>query len=336
MELSLSGNIIISSLFLLSGTLLLYFGAEGLVNGSVSVAYKAGITPLVIGLTVVAFGTSSPELVVSLSAASKGGDGIALGNIVGSNICNIALILGVAALIRPIKVSLKLIKTDISLVLFVSVLMIYLVVDEITIGDGQFDIDGDLSRIDGLILIIGIILYNVITIYMARRANVKDGQFEEAIPNRERKMWVNLLLIAGGMGILVIGADLFLRGAIEIARVLGASDAVIGLTVVAFGTSLPELATSIVAAIKNEGDISIGNAIGSNIFNILLILGLTAFIFPIMGPGIESIDLGVMLFMTILLVPLARIGYDISRWDGAILLAIYFGYIYYQYTLLPG
>jgi cation:H+ antiporter len=305
---------------LTGGAILLYFGAEGLVSGSSSLAVRIGITPLVVGLTVVAFGTSSPELVVSLSAAIRDNPEIALGNVIGSNVCNIALILGVASLIRPIKVELRFLKSDMLIMIAVSILMILLA------------LDGELSIYDGIIFAIGIILYNFFAIYFTRKRKAKEilQNMEEGVESK-RKPLFDILLIAGGLTILVVGANLFLQGAIQIAEALGASKALIGLTIVALGTSLPELATSVVAAIKKEGDISIGNAIGSNIYNILCILGFTAIVNPISTNGISHIDMGVMLLISILIYPLARIGLSIGRGKGAFLLIIYISYMVYLY-----
>ncbi len=313
------GQILMALLGLVGGSLFLYFGAEGLVKGSSSVAIKKGITPLVVGLTIVSFGTSSPELVVSISAALRGNAALAFGNVVGSNICNIALILGVAALIRPIKVNLKVIKTDILIMIGVTVLLIVLV------------LDNSISRFDGAILVIGIIAYNIFTMKMAKKEKKDSEKYGEV----KEKTWLDFLLILGGLIILVVGANLFLSGAINIAKMLGASDVIIGLTIVALGTSLPELATSVVAAIKDQGDISIGNAIGSNIFNILAVLGIAALIRPIMLVGADAfntVDIGVMLLVSIILLPLAWSKLELSRLEGLFLLVIYFGYIYYIYT----
>ncbi len=324
MEAATSVDVLFSIIFLVSGTILLYFGAEGLVTGSSTLAFRVGITPLVVGLTVVAFGTSSPELVVSVSAALGKQGEIALGNVIGSNICNIALIIGVAALIRPLHVKPSLIKRDIILMIGITILMIILV------------IDGEISRIDGGILFSGIIAYNGITIYLARQRKVTAGDSPfEILPRKERNLKLNITFIVGGIAILVVGAGLFLEGAKQLAVFLGASKAVIGLSIVAFGTSLPELATSMVASFKNEGDISIGNAIGSNIFNILLILGIAAFIYPIISTGIDKIDLAVVLFISILILPLAKFGMTIGRAKGLFLVSLYFGYMYYLYTQLP-
>lgn len=304
--------------YLMIGSLLLYVGAEGLVRGSASIAYRFGIRPIVIGLTLVAFGTSSPELAVSMSAAIDGHSGISIGNVIGSNICNIALIIGVAALIRPIEIEIKVIKTDISIMIGVSFLMILLAVD------------GEISRLDGLILSIGIIAYNAITIYLARKDGVSED-YTSYVEKRKKKL-IDVLMLIGGLVGIVLGATVFLAGAKSVAMKLGASEALIGLTVVAFGTSLPELATSIVASVKDEGDISIGNAIGSNIFNILCILGFTALVMPINAEGISWADMGIMIFVAILLIPLALTKRKLSRVEGFFLLMIYFTYVLYLFV----
>ena len=306
---------------------MLYFGAEGLVSGSSSIAVRVGITPLVVGLTIVAFGTSSPELVVSIAASLQEKSEIVLGNVIGSNICNIALIVGVAAMIRPIRVDIKLIKTDIWIMIGISLLLIIIL------------FDGMINFYDGLILFAGILIYNYATIYMAKTFGPPDEKsttsYNTEIKKPERKTWLDVLFIIGGIVVLVVGANLFLQGAIDIASFLGASEALIGLSIVAFGTSLPELATSVVAAIKNEGDISIGNAIGSNIFNILFILGAAALISPISGENIEWIDLGMMMFVAIIIFPLAWTKFKLTRPEGAFLLIIYVSYIYYLFQQLP-
>lgn len=313
--------ILFSTLFLIGGTLLLYFGAEGLVSGSSSMAFRMRITPLVVGLTIVAFGTSSPELVVSISATLRDNGAIAVGNVIGSNICNIALILGVSALIRPIKVNMSIIRKDISLMILASILLIVLIKN-----------DNMISRIDGVILATGIILYNWGTIYFSKKkSSPLNNEFMEIPDKIRRKQWFDIMLIIGGLGILVLGANLFVEGATQIAKILGASDALIGLTLVALGTSLPELATSVVAAIKDESDISIGNAIGSNMFNILAILGFASLVHPITAEGIQDIDMSVMIFVAIIIFPLVRIGMSLTRIKGVFLLLIYFAYMYYLY-----
>ncbi len=307
-----------SSLLMIAGFALLYVGAEALIRGGAALALRLGLTPLVVGLTVVAFGTSSPELVVSIKAGLSGNGSLAVGNVVGSNICNVALILGLSAIIRPMKVDAQLIRLDVPIVIGCSLLLSLLLMDQ------------DLSRLEGLILATGIVLYVAFSLRMARRANQKIQQeFAEGIPRPGGNILRDLLLVAVGLGLLVVGADLFVDNAVQVARALGVSDAVIGLTIVAIGTSLPELATSIVAAFKKEGDIAIGNVVGSNIFNILSILGLTALLHPLHSDGIGMVDLLVMIGLVVVLLPLMRTGLRINRMEGAFLLAIYAGYMYY-------
>lgn len=310
------------SLFgMLAGSIFLYFGAEGLVRGSSSVALRRGITPLVVGLTIVAFGTSSPELVVSVTAAFKDNAAIAIGNVIGSNICNIALILGLAALIRPIKINLKVVKTDIIIMIGITIVLVIMIIT-----------GSQLSRIEGGILFAGIIIYTSFTLYLAKKEKIAVEDSELKV---NKKKWMDIVFIVGGFLILVLGANLFISGAIVVARSLGVSEIIIGLSIVALGTSLPELATSVVAAIRGEGDISIGNIVGSNIFNILCILGVATLLHPIVLTGDNSmniIDLAVMVIVSIILLPLAWSKLEISRLEGAFLLLIYFGYMFYIYT----
>lgn len=308
-------------LYLAGGLILLFVGAEGLIRGSSNLAIKMGITPLVVGLTVVAFGTSTPELVVSLKAALIGNSSISLGNVVGSNIANIALILGVAALIRPLDVHAKVIMREIPIMIGISVLLLLLLMD------------GELGFFDGLVFVFGLITYLIVNVMMARKEkNTEvDSEFTEGLKSK-LGIPISIILMIAGLGLLIFGANLFVQSAVAIAKKFNVSDAIIGLTIVAIGTSLPELITSIVAAYKKEADIAIGNVVGSNVFNILGILGITALIIPISSVGISYIDLGVMIFTAIILFPLSRSGFSISRFEGAILLIGYFGYVYY---LLP-
>ncbi|MBE0551544.1 MAG: calcium/sodium antiporter [Ignavibacterium sp.] len=305
-------------LYLIGGLVLLFIGAEGLIRGSSNLAIKIGITPLVVGLTVVAFGTSTPELVVSLKAALLGNSTISLGNVIGSNIANIALILGVASLIRPLDVHAKVIMREIPIMIGISVLLLLLL------------IDGELGFIDGLIFVVGLIVYLVVNVLIARKEKNPeiDSEFKEGLKSK-LGITISIVLMIVGLGLLILGADLFVQSAVAIAKIFNVSDAIIGLTIVAIGTSLPELITSIVAAYKKETDIAIGNVVGSNVFNILGILGITALIIPISSVGISYVDLGVMLVTAIILFPLSRSGFSISRVEGVFLLAGYAGYIYY-------
>jgi cation:H+ antiporter len=308
-------------LFLALGLIALFIGAEGLIRGASALALRVGITPLVVGLTVVAFGTSTPELVVSLKAALIGNSSISLGNVVGSNIANIALILGIASVIRPLDVHANIIRKEIPIMIGLTILLIVLL------------IDGELSFIDGVIFIIGIITYTITNVVMARKE--KNAEVEKEFKDGLKTKLgipVSIIFIVGGLALMILGANLFVTSSISIAKAIGVSDAIIGLTIVAIGTSLPELITSIVASYKNESDIAIGNVVGSNIFNILGILGITALVIPLSSEGINYIDFGVMLFTAMILLPLSKTGFKITRLEGAFFIA---GYIVYIYYLLP-
>lgn len=306
------------ALFLFSGTVLLFLGGEGLVRGSSSIALRAGLSPLVVGLTFAAFGTSGPELVVSVQAAMIGNSAIALGNVIGSNIANIALILGVAALIRPLNVHAIVIKREIPIMLVVSLILVL------------FLLDGALSFIEGIIFVSLLVIYVSVTIILARKEISKEveKEFEEEFKSKLSTP-VAISFFVVGIGILVFGAYLFVEGAVALARIFNISDIVIGITVVALGTSLPELVTAVVASIKKESDIVIGTAVGSNIFNILSILGISAIIFPISAEGMSYIDLSVMMGTAILLLPLSWTNFRISRMEGFFLVVAYVVYIYF-------
>lgn len=308
-------------LYLVGGLVLLFIGAEGLIRGSSNLAIKMGIAPLVVGLTVVAFGTSAPELVVSLKAALMGNSSISLGNVIGSNIANIALIIGIASLIRPMDVHANVIRREIPIMIGVSALLLL------------FLIDGEIGFIDGLVFVSGLIIYLVISVILAlKEKNPEvDLEFEEGLKSKIG-IPLSIILMLVGLGLLVLGANLFVQSTVAIAKIFNVSDAIIGLTIVAIGTSLPELITSIVASYKKEADIAIGNVVGSNVFNILGILGITALIIPISSAGISYVDLDVMLFCAVLLLPLSKTGFSVSRLEGGLLL---FGYIIYMYYLIP-
>lgn len=308
------------ALYIIGGSIGLFIGAEGLVRGASSLAIRLGISPLVVGLTVVAFATSSPELVVSIKAAIEGNPGIVVGNVVGSNICNIALILGVAAMISPMSVKSQVIKREIPIMIIVSVILLLILLDD------------TITRVEGVFLVIGIITY----IILGYKYSIKEKdneevikEFEEIIPKSPYKVWQSLVLMLVGLGLLVFGSNLFVDGAVTIAEKFGVSQAVIGLTIVALGTSLPELTTSIVAAFKNENDIAIGNAVGSNVFNILSILGISSLISPISNTGITMVDLSIMMFFTILILPLSKTKFTLRRWEGALLFCGYVTYVIY-------
>ena len=296
------------------GLFLLYLGSEALVRGSSSLALRFGISPLIIGLTIVAFGTSAPELVVSISAALKGSSGVAVGNVVGSNIFNVAAILGITALIRPPSVHLSLIRREIPILIVVSVF-----------GFGLITF-GHISRVAGFLLFAGLCIYTITSIRRAKRETIIDQDAPSKPP--ELSAWLCSILIASGLGLLIWGSQMFVTGAVNTARSFGVPEATIGLTIVAAGTSLPELATSVVAAFKRESDIAIGNIVGSNIFNILCILGITACIQPIDVVGIGMLDLAFMLGLSLLLLPFAFTQRSISRSEGVVFLSIYGGYLY--------
>ncbi len=297
--------------------LLLFGGAELLVKGSASLAVRAGLTPLVIGLTVVAFGTSSPELAVSLKAAYAGQGDVAVGNVVGSNILNIAVILGLSAVIYPISVHLQLIKVDVPIMILVSVLL------PVLLSDGR------LGRVEGGLLFAGIIVYTIFNVMMARKgaAAEVESEFAESVPKSTKHWSFDLVLIGGGLATLVVGSRLLVDNSIEVARAFQISEAVIGLTVVALGTSMPELATSIIAAVRRQPDIALGNVIGSNIFNILATLGLSSLMVPMTAGGITLVDYAVMVGTAVLLLPFLMTGSRLGRLEGLVFLGGYCGYL---------
>jgi cation:H+ antiporter len=303
-------------LALILGLVVLYFGAQALVKGGAGLALRLGLTPLVIGLTVMAFGTSSPELVVSLQAAATGNGAIAVGNVIGSNICNIALIIGLCSLVTPIGASTQMIRREVPVMIGASVIT------------SLFLLDGHLARWEGALLFIGLIIYTTLTVRKARSETAARGAQRPAgepeIP--QLALGTSIALVVLGLGGLLVGAHFFVEGAVTLAQSWGMSEVAIGLTVVAFGTSLPELATSLVAAIRKDGDVALGNVVGSSIFNLLGILGITALIHPIDVPELALSDLGVMLAVSIALLPLAKSGGRVNRWEGALFLATYAGY----------
>jgi len=314
----------------LVGFVLLYFGAEWLVKGSSSLARSLGVTPIVIGLTVVAFGTSAPELVVSLISSIKGKSMIAVGNVVGSNICNIALVLGLSALFNPIKSDPSVIRRDIPIMLAISLYLLVL------------SFNSTLGRIEGATLFAGIIAYTFMNYYLAKKEtrDAAGGEMPGAIESELEEIGYiasrskQILLVVVGIAGVVGGAQMVVESAVYIMTQLGVSEKFIGLTIVAFGTSLPELATSMVAAMRGEMDISIGNLVGSNVFNIMSVLGVASLVRPILIPGgfFESglwIDYLVMLFTSFLPWLLMRRTYTVNRKGGAMLLVCYVGYLTY-------
>lgn len=300
-----------------AGLLLLCGGAEILVRGAAGMALRLGITPLVVGLTIVAFGTSSPELFVSTKASLVGQGSLALGTVVGSNICNILLILGVGCLIRPIKIHLQVLRVDLPIMVAASVLLAVMLWA------------GELTRLYGVGLIAGVILYTWFTIRLSKRdAGKKDA--ESFVTEQDKSegpgLWLVILMVAGA-GLLVVGTDMILKGAVDLATRLGISEAVIGLTLIAVGGSLPELATTVSASIGGNGDIAVGNVVGSNIFNILCVLGVASTARAIPVSGIEVADVFVMLGVSVLMVPLMKSGFSLKRWEGVMMLLLYAIYV---------
>lgn len=304
--------------WLIAGLVLLVVGAEALVRGASRLAVSAGISPLVVGLTVVAFGTSSPELAVSVEAALSGNSGIAVGNVIGSNIFNVLFILGLSALIVPLAVSAQLVRLDVPLMIVLSVLVLLMALDD------------RLGWIDGALLLIGLVAY---VTFLIREGRVEDaptdidaaGGFLSTRPGC-------VMLIVVGLVLLVLGSSWLVDSAVEIAARLGVSDLVVGLTIVAAGTSMPEVVTSVIAAIRGERDIAVGNVVGSNIFNIMGVLGIASVVAPEGIPVADAVigfDLPVMIAVALACLPIFFIGGSIGRWKGSLLLAYYVAYTAY-------
>ncbi|HAX70507.1 MAG TPA: calcium/sodium antiporter [Anaerolineales bacterium] len=310
---------------LLGGLALLVLGADWLVRGASQLAAKIGISPLVIGLTVVAFGTSAPEMAVSVQSTLAGQADIALGNVVGSNIFNILFILGVSAIITPLIVQQQLVRLDVPIMIGISILTYFL------------SLDGVINRFEGIILFAGIIAYTIFLIIQSRKENkaVEQEYAQEYSAKADNgwKSWViNIGLVGLGLTLLVVGSDFLVNSSIEIARWLGVSELVIGLTIVAAGTSMPEVATSVTAALKGERDIAVGNVVGSNIFNILAVLGLGGSVAPaglVVSSAALNFDIPVMIAIAVACFPVFFTGGQIYRWEGALFLAYYVIYTAY-------
>lgn len=303
---------ILNILFIVIGIVLVLWGADRLTDGAVAVAEKMKMPQIVIGLTIVAMGTSMPEFCVSLISALKGTSDLAVGNIVGSNIFNTLLIVGVSALVAPMSIMKTTVRKDIPFALVASALLLIMCLDE------------DISRIDAAILFVLFLIFMYITL---RGAKVQGTDVEEK-EKKSMATWLSVVWILVGLACLIGGSNLFVDGATVVATKLGVSEAVIGLTIVAGGTSLPELATSVVSARKGNSGIAIGNVLGSNVFNILAILGLTGVISPMTLKGITMTDLSMMVISIILIWLFSFTKYKIERWEGAILTAVFVGYIY--------
>ncbi len=312
------------------GVALLYYGAEFLVKGGVSLALKAHISRLVIGLTLAAFATSAPELVVSIDSALRGSADISLGNVVGSNICNVALILGLCAILRPMPFHANLKRFDLPVMLFAVLAL-----------TGFYFLSHGINRWEGAFFFLCILTYTTLNVILSKKQEAKkaaegaaesdsgvDPEVEESM-KKPLGVPLALLAVAGGVAMLVFGAKSFLIAAVAFTNAAGISEAVTGLTIVAVGTSLPELATSFVAALKGENDIAIGNIVGSNIFNVFCILGIVPVISPLMGQSIRGLDFAVMLGTSGALFLFGMFGKRLNRVQGALLLSAYVAYTVY-------
>ena len=296
------------------GVTLVLTGADRLTEGASALARRMSVPEIIIGLTIVAAGTSAPELFVSLVSALKGTPDLAVGNVVGSNIMNAMLIVGCAAMVAPMTISRSTVKKDIPFSVGASVLLMLLALNSF------------LGRLDGIILLAGFAIFMAYTLMQA-----KKGQAESVVEVKQQNPWLSVLWVLAGLVMLVVGSNLFVDSASSVALSLGISEGVVGLTVVAGGTSLPELATSVVAARKGQSAIAIGNVIGSNVFNILLILGLTATISPLAIEGITTVDMAVMLISVSLVWLFSFTKFTVERWEGAMLVG---GYLVYLYWLI--
>ena len=313
-------------LMLIAGLVLLVAGAEVLVKGASRIAFMFGLSPLVIGLTIVAYGTSSPELMVSIQSSLAGQPDIAVGNVVGSNIFNILLILGISALITPLVVAQQLIRLDVPILIGISCLTL------------MFGLDGRISRVDGGIFVTGAILYTLFLMIQSRKEKNTDvtdeyeREYGDSSVSSPKQILINAGLILAGLILLVLGSKFLVDSAIAIARSFGVSELVIGLTLVSAGTSLPELATSVVASMRGERDIAVGNVIGSNIFNILAVLGGAALLSP-EGLSVSQdairFDIPVMIAVAVICLPIFITGQLIARWEGLLFLSYYVAYTGY-------
>ena len=317
-------ELLMIAILILGGLVLLYFGADWLVKGAVTISLKFGLSPLIVGLTVVALGTSLPEALVSIQATLDNQGGIALGNVIGSNILNIALILGLSSLLQPLKVDSHLVKADVPILVGASFLLIVLLED--------FHI----SRMEGALLLLGIVFYVTGNIMTVKRTSPAEDQIEgmEVPEDPSKNLLRDIGFLILGLIALALGSNFLVEGAVDLARIWGLSEALIGLTIVSIGTGTPELATALMAAYRKTADIAIGNAVGSNIFNIFFVVGLAGLIAPINGTQINPSDLYVMFGLTFLLLPTVWTGMVLDRKEGFLFVAIYVAYIYYLWTTI--
>lgn len=319
-------NMFLSILYLLLGLALILVGANGLTDGASSLARRMGVSELVVGLTVVAMGTSTPELAISVISAINGEAGLAIGNVVGSNIFNILVIIGITALVRPIKVNSGIMTKELPLVVLSSLVLLVM-------ANGPWlDVASTsiITRVDGLLLLLFFAIFMRYTFSQAKNGEISDSQGE---PVKEMPVWKAVAWVLGGLTALVYGGDRFVAGASDIASAMGVSQEIIGLTIVAMGTSLPELATSVVAAVKGRPGIALGNVVGSNIFNIFLVLGSSATITQLPMGGIGNFDLLTLLVSSLLfwlfgwLFPNRNSARNINRVEGALLATCYIAYV---------
>ena len=308
---------ILNVLFILVGIVLVLWGADRLTDGAVAVAEKMKMPQIVIGLTIVAMGTSMPEFCVSLVSALKGTTDLAVGNIVGSNIFNTLLIVGVSAWVAPMTILKSTVRKDIPFALFASVILLVMC------------LDGNISRLDAGILFVLFLVFMYVTLKGAKTKEDDTTAKTEPIEDNKKPMaaWLSIVWIIVGLACLIGGSNLFVEGATKVAEHIGVSEAVIGLTIVAGGTSLPELATSVVSARKGNSGIAIGNVLGSNVFNILAILGVTGVITPMHLQGITMLDLSMMVVSTLLVWLFSFTKYKIARWEGIVLTIVFIGYM---------
>ncbi len=304
---------IVNILMIIAGVVLVLWGADRLTDGAVALAERMQIPQIVIGLTIVALGTSAPEFCVSLVSALKGTADLAVGNVVGSNIFNTMLIVGVAAMVAPMTILPSTVRKDVPVALLASVALTVMVL-----------MDGDLSRVDAALLFVGFLAFMWVTLRGAKGSHAIEQ--EQAAP-RGYSVLKSVGLLVLGLACLVVGSNIFVDGATSVAQTLGVSEAVIGLTIVAGGTSLPELATSVVAARKGNSGIAIGNVLGSNVLNILLILGAAGLICPMQVQGITLVDFAMMTISVLLLWLFSYTKLTVARWEGAVLTAIFLGYM---------
>lgn len=308
---------ILNVLFILVGIVLVLWGADRLTDGAVAVAEKMKMPQIVIGLTIVAMGTSMPEFCVSLVSALKGTTDLAVGNIVGSNIFNTLLIVGVSAWVAPMTILKSTVRKDIPFALFASIILFIMC------------LDGNISRLDAGILFVLFLVFMYVTLKGTKTKEDDTTAKTEPIEDNKKPMaaWLSIVWIIVGLACLIGGSNLFVEGATKVAEHIGVSEAVIGLTIVAGGTSLPELATSVVSARKGNSGIAIGNVLGSNVFNILAILGVTGVITPMHLQGITMLDLSMMVVSTLLVWLFSFTKYKIARWEGVVLTIVFIGYM---------